>query len=83
MKKPFDLQAALNGAEVVTRDGRMVTQLTLFDVSDDENPLRGLVHEKHGHRWVTDWPISGIDEEGYEKGFIYLASQNNYAIVLI
>lgn len=67
MKKPFDLQAALNGAEVVTRDGRMVTQLTLFDVSDDENPLRGLVHEKHGHRWVTDWPISGIDEEGYEN----------------
>jgi hypothetical protein len=30
----FDLEKALNGAKVVTRDGREVTQLTKFETSD-------------------------------------------------
>lgn len=36
MKKlaPFDLEKALEGAEVVTRDGRPVTNLTLFEVAE-------------------------------------------------
>jgi hypothetical protein len=29
--KPFNLEKALNGAKVVTRDGRKVTQLTKFE----------------------------------------------------
>lgn len=32
--KPFNLEEALNGAKVVTRDGREVTQLTKFDVNE-------------------------------------------------
>lgn len=39
--KPFDLEAALAGAPVVTRDGIPVTQLTQFDINDGE-PLRGV-----------------------------------------
>ena len=35
--KPFDLDAALNGARVVTRNGKEVTQLTRFyDIESDE-----------------------------------------------
>jgi hypothetical protein len=49
--KPFDLDAALSGAPVVTRDGREVTQLTKFDV-------RGLwsligVIDREIHRWTV------------------------------
>jgi hypothetical protein len=32
--KPFDLGAALAGKKVVTRDGRTVTQVTKFDISN-------------------------------------------------
>lgn len=31
--KPFDLEKALSGAPVITRDGREVTQLTKFDIT--------------------------------------------------
>lgn len=31
-KTPFNLEAALAGDPVVTRDGRAVTQLTLYDI---------------------------------------------------
>ena len=31
--KPFNLEAALRGEPVVTRDGRKVTQVTKFDVA--------------------------------------------------
>ena len=37
--KPFDLEKALNGAPVITRDGREVTQLHLFDVAEKISPL--------------------------------------------
>jgi hypothetical protein len=42
--KPFNLEKALNGAKVVTRDGREVTQLTCFDTSDNyEYSLYGVI----------------------------------------
>jgi galactose mutarotase-like enzyme len=42
--KPFNLEEALNGAKVVTRDGREVTQLTCFDTSDNyEYSLYGVI----------------------------------------
>lgn len=39
----FNLEKALNGAKVITRDGREVTQLHLFDASDEEFPLNGVI----------------------------------------
>lgn len=42
---PFDLEKALAGAKVVTRDGREVTQLTKFDVRGDF-PLTGIIQNK-------------------------------------
>jgi hypothetical protein len=32
--KPFDLQKALAGEQVITRGGKKVTQLTIFDVNN-------------------------------------------------
>jgi hypothetical protein len=47
--KPFDLEAALAGAPVVTRDGREVTQLKLFELTGKE-PLYGVI-ENNVYRW--------------------------------
>jgi hypothetical protein len=49
----FDLEKALNGAKVVTRDGREVTQLTKFETYD-KFCLYGLVDEQ-----VYCWSIKG------------------------
>ena len=32
--KPFELQKALEGEKVITREGKKVTQITLFDVNN-------------------------------------------------
>jgi hypothetical protein len=42
--KPFDLEAALRGEPVVTRDGRPVTQLHLFKDTTCNLPLIGVVN---------------------------------------
>jgi len=41
--KKFNLEQALAGAKVVTRDGEKVTQLHLFDAPDGEFPLHCVV----------------------------------------
>lgn len=42
--KPFNLEEALAGKSVVTRDGREVTQITKFNLNNkDEQPLIGVV----------------------------------------
>jgi hypothetical protein len=41
--KPFDLQKALAGEPVVTRDGREVTQLTKFDAPNCLFPIAAVV----------------------------------------
>jgi hypothetical protein len=41
--KKFDLEKALAGEAVVTRDGRDVTQLTKFDCSANHDPIWGVI----------------------------------------
>jgi hypothetical protein len=51
----FDLEKALNGAKVVTRDGKEVKQLTYFDLSDDHKyHLYGVVGKS-----IRCWTITG------------------------
>lgn len=50
--KPFNLEAALAGAPVCTRDGRPVTQLVKFDVISAFNI--GGVLDRDFHRWKQD-----------------------------
>ncbi len=51
---PFDLQRALAGDKVVTRDGREVTQLTKFEITENEYPLIGVVGDR-----IRSWTIKG------------------------
>lgn len=44
--KPFNLKAALAGKPVVTRDGRAVTQLHLFEHIRSDYPVRAVVEER-------------------------------------
>ena len=53
--KPFNLEEALNGAKVVTLDGREVTQLTKFNTD-----------EIHCIYAVIDKSVKKFDIDGYE-----------------
>jgi hypothetical protein len=55
--KPFDLEQALAGAPVCTRDGRTVTQLTQFAVISDYS-LLGVI-EGEFYRWMRDGSYGG------------------------
>ena len=53
--KPFNLEAAIRGEKVITREGNEVTQLTKFEnVRQDVEPLRGVVESI-----VCTWSIDG------------------------
>ena len=54
--KPFNLEEALNGAKVVTRDGREVTQLTKFNVKDGIR-IVGVIE---GYRSTLEYDIEGF-----------------------
>lgn len=51
--KPFNLEEALNGAKVVTRDGRVVTQLIKFN-ADEKETLYGVVSNE-----IASWKDDG------------------------
>ena len=55
--KQFNLEAALAGAEVITRDGRKVTQLHILDVTSRRSLLGVVEHE--GKKIAADWDLSG------------------------
>jgi hypothetical protein len=57
--KEFNLEEALNGAKVVTRDGREVTQLTKFESKEQYN-VYGVVN--NGINWWRD------DGSAWEEG---------------
>ena len=51
--KPFNLEEALNGAKVITRDGRFVTQLIKFNADEGET-LYGVVSNE-----IVSWMDDG------------------------
>jgi hypothetical protein len=59
--KPFNLEAALAGAKVVTRDGSEVTELTLFDIAKDGYVLFGVL-ESQVHSWLINGRYFRVDE---------------------
>lgn len=60
--KPFNLEEALNGAKVVTRDGREVKQLTFFE-DVKVFPLAG----NAGDSLITVWNIDGTFMQNGDK----------------
>ena len=53
---PFDLQKAIAGAKVVTKDGRKVT-LSQFYFGECEYPLCGEIEGENHSRW---WTLEGV-----------------------
>ena len=85
--KPFDLEKALAGDPVVTRDGRPVMQLTLFEGTDTDYCLYGVAGgtllnwRKTG---ITD-PEDYLEEEHYIKDSmsdLFMAPREVWVIVL-
>ena len=65
----FNLQKALNGAKIVTRDGREVTQLTKFEDAE-EYPLGAVLEGK-----IQSWSIDGyyyIDRLGENNADLFI-----------
>lgn len=59
--KPFNLEKALAGAPVVTRDGREVTHLYLFPVEGLKYPLYGVIWNERGGKSVTSFTRNGLE----------------------
>ena len=57
--KPFDLEAALAGGTVVTREGLKVTGLHLFEDSNDMFRLIGVVHNLFFSDDLKQFTING------------------------
>jgi len=57
----FNLEKALNGAKVVTRDGCEVTQLTKFE-SNERNIIYGVI-ESNIFNWDIDGCVSYFDSK--------------------
>jgi hypothetical protein len=64
----FNLEKALNGAKIVTRDGREVTQLTKFE--DAEDYSLGAVLEGKIQSWSID-------------GYCYIEEKSNTDLFLV
>lgn len=89
--KPFNLEAALAGEPVVTRDGRRVTQLTMFDGLSDRC-LAGVIDgillqwDKNGRRYKVDsreaenlfMATTGSDPSDYELDLLRRAIRLQY-----
>jgi len=52
--KPFNLERALAGDPVMTKDGRLVTQLVLFRNVSTSHPIFGVIHDE-----VFTWTMEG------------------------
>src|SRR5690606_29002728 len=61
--KPFDLQKALAGEPVVTRDGREAKVFVYAENNSDSSQLLGAVKEEDGSWEPTDWFASGSFDE--------------------
>lgn len=62
--KPFDLEAALRGDKVVTRDGREVTEIYHFKTSSQRYPVRAVVAGGLSAYTVHGRLISNSDSAG-------------------
>ena len=64
--KPFNLEEALAGKPVVTRDGRKVTQFVHFKLEDCLDPIYGIVDDNELLSWDEDgkyWPGTKVIDD--------------------
>jgi len=69
--KPFDLEQALAGAPVCTREGKPVTQLTKFDLPEKGVVrLVGVTSGRHIERW---YPNGSYEFHGHSHVDLFMA----------
>jgi hypothetical protein len=71
----FDLQKALNGAKVVTRDGKELTQLHIFDNVESHYPVYGCI-ENSIARWTKDGCFLNNDSKNENDLFLSVEVQS-------
>lgn len=72
--KPFELQKALEGKKVITREGKNVTQLTLFDVNN--HILLAAVIEGELCKFLEDGKINSA---GYQSNYdLFMAETGSW-----
>lgn len=67
--KPFNLEEALNGAKVVTRDGDEVTQLHKYNIIKKLHCLCGVLNDE-----IISWTINGeyLGSDNYHSRDLFL-----------
>lgn len=71
--KPFDLEAAKNGAKLITRDGRPA-RIVCWDRKDEDYPLCALLEDKEGHEQYYSYTKNGrIYLEGEDEFDLFMA----------
>ena len=68
--KPFNLEAALRGEKVVTRDGREVTQLVKFENLRRKDQVCGVL-EANLYFWHDDGSFIGDGDKSKSDLFMY------------
>ena len=77
--KAFDIQKALDGADVITRDGKEVYQLTWFDCAN-KHCVHGVIDD-----WIFSWTVEGkivtdTDEPHDKDLFMAPSIQERWAV---
>jgi len=75
--KEFNLERALAGYPVITRDGRAVTQLHKFDAADSSYQLIGVIGEL-----IFDFTIDGYSSIGREVSHDLFMAPNKVTLYL-
>jgi hypothetical protein len=73
----FDLEKALNGAKVVTRDGHEVTQLTKFESVNDDYPVLGVL-DNNLQAWTRQGKFNTNHEESDADLFLAVEPQRKW-----
>lgn len=75
--KPFNLEAALAGEPVITRDGRKVTQLRTFDTTLRRNVVGVIKFDEH--RLIMEWAEDGRRYAKVDQDIDLFMADNNDA----
>jgi len=71
--KPFNLDEALAGKPIITKDGQKVTELTRFSLTQ-KNCLIGVI-DKTLYSWTIDGKFTSRDESGMD---LFMAPESKF-----
>lgn len=78
--KPFDLEAAKNGAPVQTRNGKPA-RIICYDKKGTDYPVVALVDNDNGIESIRTYPLSGLIEDANLDLVMASTKKEGYIIV--